>query len=50
MNFEIISEITEIEVIAVGRKIRETHAAAPKVWSWSMAKAERRSAGSPEKR
>jgi len=23
MNFEIISEITEIEVIAVGRKIRE---------------------------
>jgi hypothetical protein len=50
MNFEVISEITEIEIIAVGRKIRELARFAPKVWSWSLAKAERRSEGALEKR
>lgn len=38
MTFEIISEITEIEIIAVGRKIRDLGRFAPKIWSWSRRK------------
>ena len=41
MTFEIISEITEIEIIAVGRKIRDLGRLRRKYGPWSLAKAER---------
>ena len=47
MNFEIISEITDIETIAVGRKIRDL-ARLRRIYG--VAKVERHSAASPEER
>ena len=49
MNFEIIGEITEIETIAIGKRIREL-ARLTTVWSWTLAEAERSGSSTPAKR